>query len=154
MANPPIWGVEYWGPALVARWKTIIDDKKKAMNVFDFDKLPGSISETPTALSVVSDPMKPDYSQGQVCTATWTGKTLFYLSLNKDMRSYNYVNQFYRKITAAAALSLTLDGKVELFTIGQIGPSLLYWGSETEYIGLSVPWEIKENITGKFTVDV
>ena len=154
MANPLIWGVESWGPALVARWKTIVDNKNASMKAFEFDKLPSGIKEIPTALSMISEPMEPSYSEGELCQAIWKGRTQFYLSLNQNLTSYNYVYQFYRKITEAAAGKLTLGGKVELFTIGQISPALLNWGSETEYMGLVVPWEITEDITGKITVGI
>jgi hypothetical protein len=149
-----IWGVEYWGPALVSRWKTIEDNKKVSMRAFDFDKLPSAIKDLPTALSIISEPMVPTYSEGQLCNAFWKGRTQFYLSKDVSLTSYNYVQQFYRKITEAAAGTLTLNGKVELFTIGEISPALLKWGSELDYIGLVVPWEITEDVTGKFTVGV
>lgn len=154
MTSQQIWGVEYWGPSLVSRWRTIISSDKKAMLAFEFNRLPASIGQVPVALSMISEPVEIEYSEGQANFAIWKGRTQFYLSLAQDMSRLSYINQFYRLIVEAAAYTLTLDGKVELFTISQVGPSLLNWGSETDYLGLVAPWEIRENVTGKFTVGV
>lgn len=153
MKNTSFWGVEFWGAALTDRWKSIVDNNGVSVKAFNFDKLPESVTVAPSALSFISEPMEPTYSEGGVCFAVWKGRTQFYLSLNQILRNYNYVNQYYRKITEAAASSLTLNGKVDLFTIGQIGPALLSWG-DREYIGLVVPWEIRENLAGKFIVGI
>lgn len=157
MTNPVVWGVEFWGPALVARWRTIRDDKGVALLAYEFDKLPEAVTKVPCALSFISEPVDLSYSQGEVNMAIWKGKTHFHLTLDVMKKSWNYVNTFYRKITEAAAGSVTLGGKVESFTLtatNSIGPALLNWGNVDDHFGLVAYWEVVENLTGKIDVGV
>lgn len=152
-----IWGIEYWGPSLAEIWRTIKDNGRTSVVSYDFDKLPGSISKAPSVLNFLSEPADIDYSQGDLNTAVWKGESHFHLSLDVSEKSLNYINQFYRKITTAAAASYSLGGKVQGFQLvsnGSIRPAILTYGGGPDHLGLVVSWVVYEDITGKLTVGV
>ncbi|MHC1739727.1 MAG: hypothetical protein AB9897_01305 [Anaerolineaceae bacterium] len=156
LTQADLWGVELWGPAVAALWRTIKDGKGKAMASYDFDQLPDVIKVVPCALNYLF-PESSDisYNQAALNTAVWRGQTEFHLVLDNQKSSLSYIWQFYRLITKAAAASYTLNGLVEGFQLRptkSLEVSILKYGDEVEHFGIIAYWEVYESISGKLTV--
>lgn len=155
MVNSITWGVEYWGPELVKTWGAILDKNKRTIKAYGFNEIPEALSVFPCAVSFISDAVDVDYSEGGLNLVLWKGKTEFHITNDVKKNGLNDVYPYIRKVIETAAKSLTLNGKVDSFLLKQsptITPAVLTWGDEIDHYGLVVPWEIRENVTGKFTV--
>jgi len=158
LTKADMWGVELWGPAVAALWKSIKDGQGKTMKSYEFNELPDIIQFVPCALSFLF-PKTNDlsYNQSDLNSAAWHGQTEFHLTLDINKKSLGYVEQYYRLIAKAAVVSYTLNGLVEGFQIRPIKsmqPSILKYGDETEHYGIIVYWDLFESLSGKLTLGI
>lgn len=113
-------------------------------------KFPASISpssESPIALSFPAV-METIYSLGGPKIGFFTGVTEFHVWNNASMEQAPGLLPWYGAIWRAAALNMTLGGRVEHFVInksrGIVGPMTMQYGDETPHWGFTVNWEVKE----------
>lgn len=150
-----LWGVEVWGPEMTKVWGGIRDTDKRLVKAYGFNAIPETVTEVPSAISFLYEPIDVDYSAGGRCVISYRGKTEFFLSGNVIKSQLNKVFPFIKKIVEAAAQSITLNGKVDSFLIQQSGgiePAVLSYGDGIDRYGLVVTWEIQETVTGKIVV--
>lgn len=153
MAKPVPYGVESWFDVLCQVWGTIVVNKKPVKSYL-MREIPESVKQFPCAITFLN-PVKPSYSLGGGAVVVYEGTTEFHLTGNLLRSQMGFVMQFPDKIIAAAAKNLTLGGRVTDFRItrnASLEINELTWGSETPHFGISVPWTVEENQSGKFTV--
>lgn len=126
----------------------------RAYLVFKKTEIPETISEFPCAITYVEG-LRASYSQGGPCIDLWDGVTEFHLFPDLNKSNFPEMIRYYGKIRTAWAANMSLGGRVEhcvLKAEEAITMVKMTYGSEAEHHGLMVHWEVKENVTGMFTV--
>lgn len=155
--------IETWIDTLAKVWE--VDDGKGnlvfAPRIFGKDEFPEALPkiDKPIALTFITD-TATSYSVGGPCINITHGFTEFHFQGGLNRSQIPYVLKFINRIEAAAAGAARLGGLVEHFLLTPInagqpsiqGPVTLQYGDEAEHWGLIVNWEVKENVTGQFTV--
>ncbi len=149
--------VESWIDALAKRWE-FTDGKKGTIlsyRLFERDEFPESLPDlntTKCALTYVTD-VEVQYSAGGPCIDLYKGTTEFHLTADLKKSNLPYLLRFISRIRDAAAGSIKLGGTVDHFVVKSItGPMALQYGDEALHHGFVVEWEVKENVSGDFTV--
>jgi hypothetical protein len=114
-----------------------------------------TLDNSPVALTIPGS-MAPEYSEGGVDLAFWTGVTEFHVCSSISRGKLPALLPWYGKILRAAALHTKLNNKVNLFLInnddnGIVGPVALQYGDEDPHWGFLVHWRVKESIAGQIT---
>lgn len=150
-----LWGVDVWGIELARVWGGIRDMDKRLVKAYGFNNIPETVTEIPSAISFLTDPIDVEYSMGGRSVVSYHGKTEFFLSTDVTKSQLNKVFPFIKKIIEAAAQNITLNGKVDSFLIresGGIEPAVLSYGDGIDRYGLVVTWDVHETVTGKIVV--
>lgn len=149
--------VESWIDALAKVWE-FTDGKKGTVlsyRVFERDEFPESLPDlntTKVALSYITD-VTLTYSAGGPCIDLYQGTTEFHLTADLKKSNLAYLLRFIARIRNAAAGNIKLGGAVDHFQVKAItGPMALQYGDEALHHGFVVEWEVKENVSGDFTV--
>jgi len=158
LTKADLWGPELWGHSMVALWRTIKDGKGISMTAYEFDDLPATIEKVPCALSIITQPVGIEYSQGGMNSALWKGQTEFHLTGNLDKSGLSYLNQFYRLIMTAATSHLYLDGDAEfsILSTNSLDPAVLQWGGDesSQHYGIICNWQVFENLGNKISLEL
>jgi hypothetical protein len=119
-------------------------------------------SEFPEALSIpcvltYAVSVTNEYSQGGPCIDAWDGVCEFHLTEDTSKAKYPYIMQFFARIRDASASDIQLGGRVSWFLLRTdqpsiVGPVVMQYGSEAPHLGLMVYWQVKESVSGDFTV--
>ncbi len=149
--------VENWIDALAKVWE-FSDGKKGTVysyRVYEKDEFPESLPDlntTKCALTYITD-VTTSYSAGGPCIDLYQGMTEFHLAADLKKTNLAYLLRFIARIRNAAAGNIKLGGTVDHFAVKSItGPMALQYGDEALHHGLVVEWEVKENVSGDFTV--
>ncbi len=122
--------------------------------VFKKAEIPEDLSEYPCAITFV-DNLKASYSSGGVCIDLWSGTTEFHLFPDIAKGNMPECMRYFSKIRAAFAAAISLGGSVEHCVL-RADLSLEFvaftYGTGNPHHGIAAHWEVKENVTGKFTV--
>lgn len=151
-----------WLDAIQDVWATVSDGsggQVKAPYVFKRDEFPEAINpdEFPIALSYPTG-VEQQYSSGGPCIEYWTGQTEFHISPNVNKHNLAAVLRYFDRIRDAAAGNMLLSGAVNghfmlrVDTQNILGPLTLQYGGEEPHHGLMVYWQVKDNVSGEFTV--
>jgi len=122
--------------------------------VFAKSEIPETITEYPCAITYVQG-LRAQYSQGGVCIDLLDGQTEFHLFPDTKKTNYPELARYFGKIRAAWAANMSLGGRVDHCVLKpdqSLEIVTLSYGSEEEHHGILVHWEVKENVTGEFTV--
>lgn len=126
----------------------------RSYQVFAKSEIPETISEYPCAITYIQG-MRTQYSIGGPCVDLWDGVTEFHLFPDTKKSNYPEMARYFGKIRSAWAANMKLSGKVAHCVL-KAEPSMslatLVYGQENEHHGMMVYWEVKENVTGQFTV--
>lgn len=126
----------------------------RAYLVFSKTEIPETITEFPCAITYVQG-LRTQYNQGGVCIDILDGVTEFHLFPDTKKANYPELARYFGKIRAAWAANMSLSGKVDhciLKPDQSMEIVAMTYGSEAEHHGIMVHWEVKENVTGQFTV--
>lgn len=126
----------------------------KAYLVFERAEIPETISEFPCAITYVQG-LRAQYSMGGPCIDLWDGVTEFHLFPDIKKANLPEMVRYFGKIRTAWAGNMSLGGRVDhcvLKAENSIEMVQMVYGTEAEHHGLKVYWEVKENVTGDFTV--
>jgi hypothetical protein len=126
----------------------------RSYKVFSKSDIPEAINEYPCAVTYIMD-VRAQYSLGGPCIDIWNGQTEFHLFPDIKKSNLPEMVRYFGKIRAAWAANMSLGGLVshsKLKPDKSIEMVQLVYGVEAEHHGIMVYWEVKENVTGQFTV--
>ncbi len=125
---------------------------------FGLMEIPDAITPT-MAPCVFSYPIscKPQYSTGGPTLLFWRGRSEFHLTNDVKPANTAYVVSYFRRILKAAMGSLTLNGTVELFVIPEEDEALIFTtykraDGADDHQGIVVLWDVKQSVSGAYTV--
>lgn len=123
---------------------------------YDKNNFPESLTVFPCAISYVTG-SRNQYSLGGPCIDFYNGVTELHLTSTTSKALIPYVMGFFARIRNAVAGDITLDSTVDHWLLrldmdSIQGPAVLQYGQEEPHYGLIVNWEVKESVTGDFTV--
>ncbi len=142
-----------WIDKITDLWGTVEDGRGgfvRSYAVFKRAEFPDALTVYPCAITYITRLPVAQYSAGGPNIVIWRGVSEFHLVPNVLKSNMAYVIGFYDRIIAAAASSITLNGKVSHFLLGPeepILPGVLQYGDEAPHYGLVVNWEVKELVT-------
>jgi len=145
----------------VAETFEIVDRKGaqiRSYRMAQLKDLPNAITgvQAPCAIHYIRD-CQPVYSLGGPTILHWTGRTDFHLF--SDVKPANYADAlyFFPLILAAAMGDAQLGGTVNQFTIPEQPNALRFVtyknpdGTDSHQ-GIEVNWQVKQNVTGSYTI--
>ncbi len=127
----------------------------KAYAVFKRAEIPEALSVFPCAITRIEG-VRMSYSQGGPCIDLVDGVTEFHLFSDIKKANLPELTRYIGKIREAFAASMSLGGKVShcMLRMNELNLELVQftYGTEAEHHGILARWEVKENVTGQFTV--
>ena len=134
------------------------DGRGGTLRSFGLMDMPDAITPTMSPC-VVSYPLgcQPQYATGGPTLLFWNGRSEFHLTEDVKVGNVPYVVSFFRRIIKAAMANMKLSGTVELFLIPEEENALqfsTYKGADglDSHQGVVVMWEVKQNVSGSYTV--
>lgn len=152
--------VETWIDKLAAIWEipTGNGNTVRSFHVFDRNELPAAIdaSMAPCATSYPTS-CRPEYSAGGPTILFWKGQTEFHLTEDVKPANVPFILPFYGRILAAAMANMKLSGTVELFLVADEDDALVFVtfpkpDGTPDHQGIVVKWQVKQPVTGLYTV--
>ncbi len=151
--------IENWIDEIAKVWGEIDDGKGgkvRSYQMYEVGEVPDALSEFPCAISYPRQVLS-EYGAGN-SVDLWDGKTEFHLTPNTARSLLPFVIRYFARIRDAAALHMTLGGKVDYFLLQQDGKSIegpveLKYGGEEPHWGLIVYWRVKENVTNQVVIE-
>ena len=152
----------FWLDKIALLWGQIevpgVSKSVRSYRITDKKEFPETIEDIPAALSFITGAAEIEYSLGGSSYVVWRGVTEFHIVKGVDKKHIPYLMRFPKRIIAQAASSLTLDHEVEMFLLAEEngyfiqGPVPILYGDEQANFGFVVHWQVKETLTGDFSV--
>lgn len=149
--------IETWIDKLSLIW-AVDDGRGSTMRSFALADFPDAITPTMTPCAV-SYPLfcRPQYSAGGPTLLFWDGQTDFHLTEDVKVGNIPYVLSFFRRVLTAAMANMTLSGSVELFLISDDDNAMQFATFKRpdgldDHQGIVVRWQVKQNVSGDYTV--
>jgi hypothetical protein len=152
--------VENWIDSIVDMWGAMdahAGHTLRAYLVYRKAEFPAALSDFPCVLTFV-DGLQPNYSAGGPLIDAWTGISEFHLWADLSPAHYPELMLYFARIRTAMAQHLSLGGRVSHFLPRADvpypirGPVKLKYGGEEDHLGIVVQWQVKENVSGEFTI--
>jgi hypothetical protein len=116
--------------------------------VFEKNEFPETL-EIPCAVTYVPE-VGIVYTAGAITSLVWSGETEVHVTNGLERVRLPEVMRYFKRILEAFQVNITLGGLVEYFELPENEKSIrmtrLQYGSGAEHYGLTVLWEVRENV--------